>query len=71
MDLERIVRYETDRAKDIRLGGTHGIDEVMKAERLRCSFRGQAAPASPRSRAIRPLVPSRWWPMRHAGVPGR
>jgi amidase len=28
------ARYETDRAKDIKLGGTHGIDEVMKAERL-------------------------------------
>jgi amidase len=35
MDLERDrARYESDRAKDIRLGGTHGIDEVMKAERL-------------------------------------
>jgi amidase len=28
------ARYEADRAKDIRLAGTHGIDEVMKAERL-------------------------------------
>jgi amidase len=28
------ARYQVDRAKDIRLGGTHGIDEVMKAERL-------------------------------------
>jgi amidase len=28
------ARYEIDRAKDIKLGGTHGIDEVMKAERL-------------------------------------
>jgi amidase len=27
-------RYELDRAKDIALGGTHGIDEVMKAQRL-------------------------------------
>jgi len=35
MDLEKDrARYEADRAKDIRLGGTHGIDEVMKAERL-------------------------------------
>jgi amidase len=35
VDVERDrVRYEADRAKDIRLGGTHGIDEVMKAERL-------------------------------------
>jgi amidase len=28
------ARYEADRAKDIKLGGAHGIDEVMKAERL-------------------------------------
>jgi amidase len=35
MDVDRDrTRYEADRAKDIRLGGTHGIDEVMKAERL-------------------------------------
>ena len=35
MDVEKDrARYEADRAKDIALGGTHGIDEVMKAERL-------------------------------------
>jgi amidase len=35
MDLERDrARYEADRAKDIKLGGAHGVDEVMKAERL-------------------------------------
>jgi amidase len=35
MDLEKDrARYEADRAKDIRLGGTHGIDEIMKADRL-------------------------------------
>lgn len=35
MDIEGDrARYEGDRAKDIRLGGTHGIDEVMKANRL-------------------------------------
>ena len=28
------ARWEADRAKDIRLGGTHGIDEVMKAQKL-------------------------------------
>jgi len=28
------LRYEADRAKDILLAGTHGIDEVMKANRL-------------------------------------
>ncbi len=35
VDLERDrARYEADRAKDIRLSATHGIDEVMRAERL-------------------------------------
>jgi amidase len=35
MDVEQDrARYEADRAKDIKLGGTHGIDEIMKAERL-------------------------------------
>jgi len=35
IDLEKDrPRYEADRAKDIRLGGTHGIDEIMKRERL-------------------------------------
>jgi amidase len=35
MDVEKDrARYEADRAKDIKLGGTHGIDEVMKAQRL-------------------------------------
>ncbi|HYM23155.1 MAG TPA: amidase family protein [Vicinamibacterales bacterium] len=35
MDVEKDrARYEADRAKDIRLGGTHGIDEIMKAQRL-------------------------------------
>jgi len=28
------ARYEADRARDIELAGTHGIEEVMKAERL-------------------------------------
>jgi amidase len=28
------ARYEADRAKDIELAGTHGIDEVMKANQL-------------------------------------
>jgi amidase len=28
------ARYEADRAKDIALGGTHGIDQVMKANNL-------------------------------------
>jgi amidase len=35
MDVEKDrARYEADRARDIKLGGTHGIDEVMKAQRL-------------------------------------
>jgi amidase len=35
MDVDRDrPRYEADRAKDRRLAGTHGIDEVMTAERL-------------------------------------
>ncbi|MEZ5291662.1 MAG: amidase family protein [Vicinamibacterales bacterium] len=35
MDLEKDrARWEADRKKDILLGGTHGIDEVMKAEKL-------------------------------------
>ena len=35
MDVERDRgRYEADRAKDIQLAGTHGIDEVMSVERL-------------------------------------
>ena len=28
------ARYEADRARDIYLAGTHGIDEIMKAEKL-------------------------------------
>jgi amidase len=35
MDVERDkARYEADRAKDIRLGGTNGIDEAMKTNTL-------------------------------------
>lgn len=35
MDLEKDrARYEADRAKDIRLAATHGIDELMKAQQL-------------------------------------
>jgi amidase len=35
MDLEADrARYEADRAKDIALAATHGIDEIMKAEKL-------------------------------------
>ena len=35
MDVEADrARYEADRARDLALAGTHGIDEVMKAQRL-------------------------------------
>ena len=35
VDLSRDrARYEQDRAKDVRLGGAHGIDEAMKKDRL-------------------------------------
>ncbi|HEY7791246.1 MAG TPA: amidase family protein [Vicinamibacterales bacterium] len=35
MDVEKDkARYEADRARDIAMGGTHGIDEVMKADHL-------------------------------------
>jgi amidase len=35
MDVEADrARYEIDRAKDIALSGAHGIDEIMRAERL-------------------------------------
>ena len=35
MDLERDrARYESDRAKDLALSATHGIDEVMKSQKL-------------------------------------
>ena len=33
LDADR-ARYDADRAKDVRLSGAHGIDEVMRAERL-------------------------------------
>jgi amidase len=35
MDVEQDrARYEADRAKDLKVAGTHGIDEVMKAQHL-------------------------------------
>jgi amidase len=39
MDLELFkARYEADRANDVRLTATHGIDEVMKREKLDALF---------------------------------
>jgi amidase len=48
-------RYEADRGKDIELAGTHGIDEVMKANRLDALLFPGAAGAS---LAARPGYPS-------------
>ena len=62
MDLERDrARYEADRAKDLELAGTHGIDAVMKAESLDALLfpgverrRDRGAPGlSDRDRAVR------------------
>ncbi|PYS30195.1 MAG: amidase [Acidobacteria bacterium] len=56
MDVEADrTRYEADRAKDIALAGTHGIDEVMKANRLDALlFAGNTAAAL----AARPGYPT-------------
>jgi amidase len=32
--LRRIARYESDRAKDLRLAGTHGLDEAIQNNKL-------------------------------------
>ena len=73
MDVDK-ARYEADRAKDIKLAGTHGIDEVMKAERLDAIlFPGASGAAI----AARPGYPDGHRPVRagaeraDAGVPGR
>ena len=49
------ARYEADRAKDIRLGGTHGIDEAIEDASTRCPAlpRRDAAPPSPPDPDIR------------------
>jgi amidase len=56
LDLEADrMRYEADRAKDIALAATHGIDEVMKANRLDALlFAGNTAAAL----AARPGYPT-------------
>ena len=56
MDVEADAgRYKADRAKDIALAATHGIDEVMKANHLDaiCSLARTARP-SPPSPVIQP-----------------
>ena len=48
------AKYDADRRKDIDLGGTHGIDEVMKAEHLDALlFPGATVLRSRRNPAIR------------------
>ena len=56
IDIEKDrAKWEADRKKDIHLGGTHGIDEVMKAQKLDALlFPGASGAASPPSRGIRP-----------------
>ena len=56
MDLQADrARYEADRAKDMLLAATNGIDAVMKAHNLDALlFPGRAAPRSPRSPGTRP-----------------
>jgi amidase len=57
MDVDRDrARYEADRAKDVRLGGTHGIDEVMKANRLDALLFPGASGASLAARPGYPTV---------------
>jgi amidase len=39
MDVEADrARYEADRARDVRVAATHGIDEILKRERLDALF---------------------------------
>jgi amidase len=57
MDVDRDrARYEADRAKDVRLGETHGIDEVMKANRLDALLFPGASGASLAARPGYPTV---------------
>ena len=57
IDLERDrARYQADRAKDIRLSSTHGIDEVMRAERLDALLFPGASGASIAARPGYPTV---------------
>ena len=49
-------RYETDRAKDIRLSATHGIDEVMTAQKLEALLFPGGTGAGIAARATYPTV---------------
>ncbi|MBZ5604748.1 MAG: hypothetical protein LAO79_20815, partial [Acidobacteriia bacterium] len=50
------ARYETDRARDIDLAATHGIDEAMKANRLDALLFPSASSASIAAKAGYPTV---------------
>jgi amidase len=57
MDLEADrPRYEADRAKDIRLSATHGIDEVMTAQKLDALLFPGGSGAAIAARATYPTV---------------
>jgi amidase len=57
MDVERDrAIYEADRAKDVKLGGTHGMDEIMRAERLDAILFPAATGASIAARPGYPTV---------------
>ena len=70
MDVERDrARYEADRAKDIRLGGAHGIDEIMKAERLDAVLFPGASGASIAAKPGYPTVVVPWAMVANAPTP--
>jgi amidase len=50
------ARYETDRAKDLRLAAAHGIDEIMKTERLDALLFPGSGGAGIAARATYPTV---------------
>jgi amidase len=61
MDLDLFkARYESDRANDIRLSATHGIDEVMKAQNLAALFFPGPGGASIAARPGYPTVIVPW-----------
>jgi amidase len=65
------ARYEADRAKDVMLAATHGIDEIMKAERLDALLFPGAGGAVIGAKAGYPsvIVPIGLVPANAAGLP--
>jgi amidase len=65
------ARYEADRAKDVMLAATHGIDEIMKAERLDALLFPGASGAVIGAKAGYPsvMVPIGLVPANAAGLP--